>query len=292
MASPRWIGLDRCCVSAYTVECSPCVVIFSLPACHVRSQLAGRLNSPREHFPSWISIDDPGRFHPPNLSRLVTPFMFCSTTRPRLYTKSTSCLNGRKVRLEEARRLDVSLTLHSACPTLVTVTSSPFSLAISTLQFVWLSIWGADVVQLSVTFASFLIAISFMIGTAASNLVTAVLFIFVTRLYDVGDRVHIYNDGQTSTKPTDVTVVKVNLLTTVFKRWDEQVGGDRLGSLCRGSGRCSKRWLETRVIYHANCLLLRPISHFPPPVPSSLANVTHADYLGASLVAETLRRGC
>lgn len=46
------------------------------------------------------------------------------------------------------------------------------------------------------------------------------------RCYDVGDRVHIYSSAQTSTEvPTDVTVVKVNLLTTVFKRWDEQVGG-------------------------------------------------------------------
>ena len=192
--------------------------------------------------------------------------------RPRLHTKSTSCLNRRGIWLE-FRRLDVSLTLHSACFTLCTVPSSLFSVAISTLQFVWLSIWGADVVQLSVTFASFLIAISFMIGTAASNLVTAVLFIFVTRLYDVGDRVHIYNDGRTSTNPTDVTVVKVDLLTTVFKRWDEQVWGGRLWSSRRGFWRCSKRWLEIRVIYLVKCMLLRPVSHFPTPVPSSLADV-------------------
>lgn len=90
-------------------------------------------------------------------------------------------------------------------------------------QFVWLSIWGADVVSLSVTFASFLIAFSFMIGTAASNLMSSVLFIFVSRLYDVGDRIHIYNDTQTTSRPTDVVVVKVDLMTTVFKRWDEQV---------------------------------------------------------------------
>ncbi|CAN0448481.1 unnamed protein product [Ectocarpus sp. 12 AP-2014] len=92
------------------------------------------------------------------------------------------------------------------------------------LFFVWLSIWGADVVSLSVTFASFLIAFSFMIGTAASNLMSAVLFIFVSRLYDVGDRVHIYSGSNTqSEEPTNVTVVKVDLMTTVFKRWDEQV---------------------------------------------------------------------
>ena len=74
------------------------------------------------------------------------------------------------------------------------------------------------------TFASFLIAFSFMIGTAASNLMSAVLFIFVSRLYDVGDRVHIYNSNMTKgEEPTNVTVVKVDLMTTVFKRWDEQV---------------------------------------------------------------------
>ncbi|CAM9227878.1 unnamed protein product, partial [Laminaria digitata] len=90
------------------------------------------------------------------------------------------------------------------------------------LIFVWLAIWGGDVVSLSVTFASFLIAFSFMIGTAASNLVSSVLFIFVSRLYDVGDRVHIYEGGLVL-MPTDVTVVKVNLMTTAFKRWDEQL---------------------------------------------------------------------
>ncbi|CAN0388250.1 unnamed protein product, partial [Laminaria digitata] len=89
------------------------------------------------------------------------------------------------------------------------------------LMFVWLSIWGADVLSLSVTFASFLIAFSFLIGTAASNLVSSVLFIFVSRLYDVGDRVHIYESGLVM-KATDVVVAKVNLMTTAFKRWDEQ----------------------------------------------------------------------
>ncbi|CAM9538462.1 unnamed protein product [Ectocarpus fasciculatus] len=92
------------------------------------------------------------------------------------------------------------------------------------LSFVWLSILGFDVLSLSVTFASFLIAFSFMIGTAASNLMSAVLFIFVSRLYDVGDRVHIYDDVQTvGVLPTDVTVVKVDLRTTSFRRWDEQI---------------------------------------------------------------------
>ena len=140
--------------------------------------------------------------------------------------------------------------------------------------------------QLSVTFASFLIAISFMIGTAARNLMTAVLFIFITRLYDVGDRVHIYNDVQTRTKPTDVTVVKVNLLTTVFKRWDEQVGGV-------DDGVCAVGFFVARRggLRHPSFILstvrnsdLSPTSHPRSPLLSN--------YLGASLVAETLRRVC
>eukprot|EP00903_Cladosiphon_okamuranus_P016945 g15620.t1 len=92
------------------------------------------------------------------------------------------------------------------------------------LFFVWLSIWGADVLSLSLTFSSFLIAFSFMIGTAASNLVTAVLFIFVSRLYDVGDRVHIYDGSETvGVQRMDVTVSKIDLRTTSFRRWDEQI---------------------------------------------------------------------
>ncbi|CAN0570357.1 unnamed protein product, partial [Ectocarpus sp. 12 AP-2014] len=98
-----------------------------------------------------------------------------------------------------------------------------FWLILFILAFVWLSILGFDVLSLSVTFASFLIAFSFMIGTAASNLMTAVLFIFVSRLYDVGDRVHIYDDVQTAgVEPMNVVVAKVDLRTTSFRRWDEQ----------------------------------------------------------------------
>ncbi|CAM9436554.1 unnamed protein product [Scytosiphon promiscuus] len=92
------------------------------------------------------------------------------------------------------------------------------------LVFVWLSIWGADVVSLSLTFASFLIAFSFLIGTEASNLMAAILFIFVSRVYDVGDRVHIYDSSTTvDAAPMNVTVWKVDLRTTAFRRWDEQI---------------------------------------------------------------------
>eukprot|EP00752_Nemacystus_decipiens_P006240 g5628.t1 len=91
------------------------------------------------------------------------------------------------------------------------------------LLVMWLSIWGADTVSLSVNVASFLIAFSFMVGTAANDLTTAVLFIFVSRPYDVGDRILIYDGSYVDAEPMDVTVAKVYLRTTVFRRCDKQI---------------------------------------------------------------------
>ncbi|CAM9235683.1 unnamed protein product [Discosporangium mesarthrocarpum] len=96
------------------------------------------------------------------------------------------------------------------------------SLIFFLLLFVWLSIWGEDVVALGVTFASSLIAISFMIGPAASNLVSSIIFIFVMRIFDVGDRIFIYSD-RPGEEPMNLKVVKINILTTVLKRADEQL---------------------------------------------------------------------
>ncbi|CAN0393692.1 unnamed protein product, partial [Discosporangium mesarthrocarpum] len=90
------------------------------------------------------------------------------------------------------------------------------------LVFVWLSIWGQDVVALSVTFASLLVAISFMIGPAAANLVSSIIFVFVMRVFDVGDRIFIYSD-RAGEAPMNLKVVQINLLSTVLRRFDEQL---------------------------------------------------------------------
>ncbi|CAM9233874.1 unnamed protein product [Phaeothamnion confervicola] len=87
------------------------------------------------------------------------------------------------------------------------------------LLFVWLALWGFDVKALSITFASFLVAIAFMIGNAASNLFVSIIYVFVMRMYDVGDRVMIHDDRG---KLQNCVVVKINLLLTEFKRWDDQ----------------------------------------------------------------------
>jgi small-conductance mechanosensitive channel len=45
------------------------------------------------------------------------------------------------------------------------------------------------------------------------------IFIFVTRAYDVGDRVYFKDELGAE---NNFVVQRINMLTTVFKRWDEQ----------------------------------------------------------------------
>ncbi|KAJ3178978.1 hypothetical protein HDU87_003247 [Geranomyces variabilis] len=64
-------------------------------------------------------------------------------------------------------------------------------------------------------FTSFILALSFIFGTAARTAFESLLFLFVTHPYDAGDRVVI--DAQ------NLLVEEVGVLTTVFKRMDGQL---------------------------------------------------------------------
>ncbi|CAM9828293.1 unnamed protein product, partial [Chrysoparadoxa australica] len=85
------------------------------------------------------------------------------------------------------------------------------------LVFVILSIWGRDVETLSITFASFLVGAAFMIGPSASALVESIIFVFVMRSYDVGDRIFYWTEGTNELQ--NVVVHKIHLTQTEFKRW-------------------------------------------------------------------------
>jgi hypothetical protein len=50
------------------------------------------------------------------------------------------------------------------------------------LIFVFLAIFGQDVMALSITFASFLVALAFMIGPSASHLMESIIHVFIKRL--------------------------------------------------------------------------------------------------------------
>ncbi|CAM9872044.1 unnamed protein product [Phaeothamnion confervicola] len=88
------------------------------------------------------------------------------------------------------------------------------------LMFIWLWILGQDVMSLGISWVSFLIAFSFLFGSSAQNFCESCIFIFVTRAYDVADRVMFRDDMGNE---VNVIVEKVNLLSTVFRRWDSQL---------------------------------------------------------------------
>ncbi|TPX61124.1 hypothetical protein SpCBS45565_g07327 [Spizellomyces sp. 'palustris'] len=64
-------------------------------------------------------------------------------------------------------------------------------------------------------FTSFILALSFVFGTAARTAFESLLFLFLTHPYDAGDRVVIDNQN--------LLVEEVGVLTTVFKRLDGQL---------------------------------------------------------------------
>ncbi|KAG5179450.1 hypothetical protein JKP88DRAFT_326968 [Tribonema minus] len=87
------------------------------------------------------------------------------------------------------------------------------------LLFVCLWIFGQGVVGLGVSWVSLLLAGSFVFSTSAQGLCESFVFIFVTRPFDVGDGVHFRDDmGQDNV----FVVHRINLLSTVLKRWDGQ----------------------------------------------------------------------
>ena len=58
-------------------------------------------------------------------------------------------------------------------------------------------------------------------GPASANLVEAIIFVFVMRPYDVGDRVYHWTPENTIMQNS--VVLKIDLLATTFKTWDERI---------------------------------------------------------------------
>ncbi|KAG5178786.1 Mechanosensitive ion channel-domain-containing protein [Tribonema minus] len=90
------------------------------------------------------------------------------------------------------------------------------------LIFIWLRIFGRDIFALTLTFASVLVGVSVLIGPASANLFASIVFIFVQRPFDVGDRVfHWFPDGRGEMQ--NAVVTRIDLLITCFRAWDEKV---------------------------------------------------------------------
>ncbi|CAN0115611.1 unnamed protein product, partial [Phaeothamnion confervicola] len=82
-------------------------------------------------------------------------------------------------------------------------------------MFVVLWIWSTQPLQLGVTLVTVAVAFSFVFGQSVRQSVTAC---FVTRAYDVGDRIFFVDDSNVE---QNYTVSRINMLTTIFKRFDD-----------------------------------------------------------------------
>ncbi|KAK7328880.1 hypothetical protein VNO77_23010 [Canavalia gladiata] len=78
----------------------------------------------------------------------------------------------------------------------------------------WLLIMGFLTTQVLVFISSQLLLVVFIFGNTAKNVFEAIIFVFVMHPYDVGDRCVI--DG------VQMTVEEMNILTTVFLRYDNE----------------------------------------------------------------------
>lgn len=83
------------------------------------------------------------------------------------------------------------------------------------LVVAYFMIFRVDPNKVLLTVSSFLLATAFAIGSSAKALLESIIFLFVTHPFDIGDRIVL--------KGVVYTVSKMNLLTTVLKRFDNAI---------------------------------------------------------------------
>ncbi len=85
--------------------------------------------------------------------------------------------------------------------------------------FIWLLIFKVNVSQLAVTWITIFVGLSFAFGSSASAFIESCIFIFVTHVYDIGDRVEFTHENITY----NCIVKHINLQHTIFKNWDQKI---------------------------------------------------------------------
>eukprot|EP00903_Cladosiphon_okamuranus_P008455 g8124.t1 len=117
----------------------------------------------------------------------------------------------------QRRSLQLTLADYEAILTKVGYLLTAVSLMV--VAFIALRILGFNIGNLVLTWLSLGVAFSFLFGSSASAFFESIIFVFVTKAYDVGDPVFFVDD----TGGEDWYVVtRINMLTTVFRRWDGQ----------------------------------------------------------------------
>lgn len=71
----------------------------------------------------------------------------------------------------------------------------------------------------TIAFISTMIGLAYIFQHAITDFVNGLLFIFFVHAYDIGDRIAVKIDGEI----VDMVVVQINILYTVFKKWDNTI---------------------------------------------------------------------
>jgi hypothetical protein len=96
--------------------------------------------------------------------------------------------------------------------------ASIHGLVVGGLVFVCMAIFGVQVQSLFAILLSLVLGLNVVIGDAAKRSFQGIVFLFVDHPYDVGDRVLV---GALN-EPDPLVVHQINMLTTVFHRWNGQ----------------------------------------------------------------------
>ncbi|KAF2286156.1 hypothetical protein GH714_011169 [Hevea brasiliensis] len=126
---------------------------------------------------------------------------------------SKSCLKNWVVNAFRERRA-LALTLNDTKTAVNKLHRMVNVLVAIIIAVIWLLILGIATSKLLVFISSQLVLVAFIFGNTCKTVFEAIIFLFVIHPFDVGDRCDI--DG------VQIVVEEMNILTTVFLRYDNQ----------------------------------------------------------------------
>lgn len=116
------------------------------------------------------------------------------------------------------QRLSLHKTLHDYNSILHTLNKALWSVTILILGFVLMYVAGVDVIENRLTWLSLFVALGVVFGSTAQRFFEGCVLVFVTRPYDVEDKVTIRD----SSGSQSLIVQKIELLSTHFTQQDGQ----------------------------------------------------------------------
>ncbi|GJS51472.1 mechanosensitive ion channel protein 10-like protein, partial [Tanacetum coccineum] len=180
--------------------------------CEWEAQNAGRaifLNVAK-HRHKYIEEDDLLRFMTRDDVKKVLPLFEGAVETGKIKKKS---FNNWVVNVYKERKY-LALSLNDTKTAIEELNKLVSGLTVFVLLIVWLLLMGIATTEVLLFISSQLLLGVFMFGTSAKTAFEAIIFVFIMHPFDVGDRCVV--DG------VQLVVEEVNILTTVFLRYDNE----------------------------------------------------------------------